>query len=63
MSEKLDLPFVDVAVGEIAAREAVPFVVSFQLREAICNTRHAGQIEYLRGLVKHRGWFPAAEKK
>jgi len=27
-----------------------------------CNTRHAGQIEYLRGLVKHQGWFPAAEK-
>jgi hypothetical protein len=28
-----------------------------------CNTRHAGQIEYLRGLVKCGGWFPAAEKK
>ena len=27
-----------------------------------CNTRHAGQIEYLRGLVKHGGWFPGAEK-
>ena len=27
-----------------------------------CNTRHAGQIEYLRGLVKHGRWFPAAEK-
>ena len=27
-----------------------------------CNTRHAGQIEYLRGLIKHHGWFPAAEK-
>jgi hypothetical protein len=27
-----------------------------------CNTRHAGQIEYLRGLVKHGGWFPAAKK-
>jgi hypothetical protein len=27
-----------------------------------CNTRHAGQIEYLRRLVKHLGWFPAAEK-
>ena len=27
-----------------------------------CNTRHAGQIEYLRGLVKFKGWFPAAEK-
>lgn len=24
-----------------------------------CNTRHAGQIEYLRGLVKQGGWFPA----
>ena len=22
-----------------------------------CNTRHAGQIEYLRGLVKYGGWF------
>jgi hypothetical protein len=27
-----------------------------------CNTRHAGQIEYLRGLIKQGGWFPAAEK-
>ena len=28
-----------------------------------CNTRHAGQIEYLRGLVKYGGWFPATEKE
>ncbi len=28
-----------------------------------CNTRHAGQIEYLRGLVKWGGWFPIAERK
>ena len=27
-----------------------------------CNTRHAGQIEYLRGLIKQGGWFPALEK-
>jgi len=27
------------------------------------NTRHAGQIEYLRGLVKYGGWFPGAEKR
>lgn len=27
-----------------------------------CNTRHAGQIEYLRGLVKYGGWFPAAQQ-
>lgn len=27
-----------------------------------CNTRHAGQIEYLRGLIKHEGWFPGAER-
>lgn len=27
-----------------------------------CNTRHAGQIEYLRGLVKFGGWFPVEEK-
>ncbi|MGE5215461.1 MAG: DinB family protein [Chloroflexota bacterium] len=27
-----------------------------------CNTRHAGQIEYLRGLVKYQGWFPVTEK-
>jgi hypothetical protein len=27
-----------------------------------CNTRHAGQIEYLRGLVKFKGWFPGAER-
>lgn len=25
-----------------------------------CNMRHAGQIEYLRGLIKHDGWFPSA---
>jgi len=31
--------------------------------EAInCNTRRAGQTEYLRGLVKYGGWFPAAQK-
>ena len=28
-----------------------------------CNTRHAGQIEYLRGLVKYKAWFPAGEKR
>jgi hypothetical protein len=27
-----------------------------------CNTRHAGQIEYLRGLVKYKGWFSPSEK-
>jgi hypothetical protein len=27
-----------------------------------CNTRHAGQVEYLRGMVKYQGWFPGAEK-
>lgn len=27
-----------------------------------CNTRHAGQIEYLRGLVKFGGWFPGTER-
>ena len=27
-----------------------------------CNTRLAGQIEYLRGLVKYKGWFPGVEK-
>lgn len=27
-----------------------------------CNTRHVGQIEYLRGLIKHQGWFPALGK-
>jgi DinB family protein len=27
-----------------------------------CNTRHAGQIEYLWGLIKHQGWFPGTEK-
>jgi len=26
-----------------------------------CNTRHAGQIEYLRGLHKHQGWFPSEQ--
>ena len=28
-----------------------------------CNTRHADQSEYLRGLIKHQGWFPGAAKK
>ena len=27
-----------------------------------CNTRHAGQIEYLRGVIKRQGWFPGLEK-
>ena len=26
------------------------------------NTRHAGQIEYMRGLIKHGGGFPATGK-
>lgn len=34
--------------------------LSIRLASVInCNTRHAGQIEYLRGLVKSGGWFPA----
>ena len=42
--------------------QALP-TLSIRLASVInCNTRHAGQIEYLRGLVKHGGWFPAAEK-
>src|SRR6185295_12206005 len=37
--------------------------LSIRLASVIsCNTRHAGQIEYLRCLVKFKGWFPAAEK-
>jgi hypothetical protein len=37
--------------------------VSIQLASLInCNTRHAGQIEYLRGVIEHQGWFPGAEK-
>ncbi len=37
--------------------------LSIRLASVInCNTRHAGQIEYLRGLVKFNGWFPVAEK-
>jgi len=37
--------------------------LSIRLASVInCNTRHAGQIEYLRGLIKYKGWFPAAEK-
>jgi hypothetical protein len=28
-----------------------------------CNIRHAGKIEYLRGLIKYKAWFPAAEKR
>lgn len=26
------------------------------------NLRHAGQVEYLVGLIRHGGWFPAAQK-
>jgi len=38
--------------------------LSIRLASVInCNTRHAGQIEYLRGLVKFKGWFPAAEPR
>jgi hypothetical protein len=37
--------------------------LSIRLASVInCNTRHAGQIEYLRGLIKHHGWFPGAER-
>ena len=37
--------------------------LSIRLASVInCNTRHAGQIEYLHGLIKHQGWFPAAVK-
>jgi hypothetical protein len=37
--------------------------LSIRLASVInCNTRHAGQIEYLRGLIKHGGWFPAEGK-
>jgi DinB superfamily len=37
--------------------------LSIRLASVInCNTRHAGQIEYLRGLIKHQGWFPGAGK-
>ena len=33
--------------------------LSIRLASVInCNTRHAGQIEYLRGLIKKGGWFP-----
>ncbi|MGH7853635.1 MAG: DinB family protein [Candidatus Binatia bacterium] len=33
--------------------------LSIRLTSVInCNTRHAGQIEYLRGLIKNQGWFP-----
>ena len=41
-----------------------PPTLSVRLASVInCNTRHAGQIEYLRGLVKYGAWFPASEKK
>jgi hypothetical protein len=37
--------------------------LSIRLASVInCNTRHAGQIEYLRGLIKRQGWFPGTEK-
>lgn len=26
------------------------------------NLRHVGQIEYQRGVIRHQGWFPAAQK-
>ena len=37
-----------------------PPTLSIRLASVVnCNTRHAGQIEYLRGLIKQQGWFPA----
>ncbi len=37
--------------------------LSIRLTSVInCNTRHAGQIEYLRGLIRHQGWFPGLGK-
>ncbi len=26
------------------------------------NLRHAGQVEYLRGFIRHQGWFPSLNK-
>jgi hypothetical protein len=26
------------------------------------NMRHAGQVEYLRGFIRHQGWFPSSAK-
>jgi hypothetical protein len=38
--------------------------LSMRLASVInCNTRHADQSEYLRGLIKHQDWFPGAAKK
>ncbi|MGB7946219.1 MAG: DinB family protein [Candidatus Binatia bacterium] len=38
--------------------------LSIRLASVInCNTRHLGQIEYLRGLIKHQGWFPGNARK
>lgn len=42
--------------------QALPALVVRLASVINCNTCHAGQIEYLSGLVKHGGWFPAAEK-
>jgi len=37
--------------------------VSVRLVSAVAdNMRHAGQVEYLRGLLKYQGWFPSANK-
>jgi len=35
---------------------------SIRLSVINCITRHAGQIEYMRGLVKFKAWFPGVEK-
>ena len=49
---------------EMALAKASALAHRIRLASVInCNTRHAGQIEYLRGLVKYGGWFPGAEQR
>ena len=50
--------------SELSTQTTASLIDSPRLASVInCNTRHAGQIEYLRGLVKYGGWFPGAEKR
>jgi len=53
-----------IRLDENAVHAVADLELSIRLASVInCNTRHAGQIEYLRSLVKYKGWFPAAEKR
>jgi hypothetical protein len=52
----------DASESNIPQYQPLPTLSVWLASVINCNTRHAGQIEYLRGLVKHQGWFPGAKR-